>query len=40
MNKLKAVHLNDATHERGSHVDRHARIGEGKICLLYTSRCV
>lgn len=31
LNKLKAVHLNDATHERGSHVDRHARIGEGKI---------
>lgn len=31
LGKLKAVHLNDATHERGSHVDRHARIGEGKI---------
>ena len=31
LSKLKAVHLNDATHERGSHVDRHARIGEGKI---------
>ena len=31
LDKLKAVHLNDATHERGSHVDRHARIGEGKI---------
>ncbi len=31
LNKLKAVHLNDATHERGSHVDRHARIGKGKI---------
>lgn len=31
LSKLRAVHLNDATHERGSHVDRHARIGEGKI---------
>ena len=31
LGKLRAVHLNDATHERGSHVDRHARIGEGKI---------
>lgn len=31
LDKLRAVHLNDATHERGSHVDRHARIGEGKI---------
>ena len=28
---LDGVLLNDATHERGSHVDRHARIGEGKI---------
>lgn len=31
LSKLRAAHLNDATHERGSHVDRHARIGEGKI---------
>ena len=31
LDKLRAVHLNDATHERGSHVDRHARIGEGRI---------
>ncbi len=31
LDKLRAVHLNDATHDRGSHVDRHARIGEGKI---------
>lgn len=31
LSKLRAVHLNDATHDRGSHVDRHARIGEGKI---------
>ena len=31
LKKLRAVHLNDATHDLGSHVDRHARIGEGKI---------
>lgn len=31
LDKLCAVHLNDATHDKGSHVDRHARIGEGKI---------
>lgn len=31
LEKLRAIHLNDATHEKGSHVDRHARIGEGKI---------
>lgn len=31
LDKLHAVHLNDATHNRGSHVDRHARIGEGTI---------
>ncbi|MEC4183592.1 deoxyribonuclease IV [Adlercreutzia sp. R21] len=31
LDKLRAVHLNDATHNRGSHVDRHARIGEGTI---------
>lgn len=31
LDKLRAVHLNDAAHERGSHVDRHTRIGEGLI---------
>ena len=30
---LKAIHLNDSLNERGSHKDRHARIGEGKIGL-------
>ena len=29
--RLKAIHLNDSLNERGSHKDRHARIGEGKI---------
>ncbi len=28
---LKAIHLNDSMNELGSHKDRHARIGEGKI---------
>ena len=31
--RLKAIHLNDSLNERGSHKDRHARIGEGKIGL-------
>lgn len=30
---LKAVHLNDSMNELGSHKDRHAKIGEGKIGL-------
>ena len=28
---LKAIHLNDSLNDCGSHKDRHARIGEGKI---------
>ncbi len=31
LDKLLAVHLNDSKEARGSHVDRHARIGEGTI---------
>lgn len=31
--RLKAIHLNDSQNERGSHKDRHARIGEGHIGL-------
>lgn len=31
VNRLRAVHLNDSKNERGSHKDRHARIGEGLI---------
>ena len=31
--RLKAIHINDSLNERGSHKDRHARIGEGKIGL-------
>lgn len=33
LERLKAVHLNDSLNDRGSHKDRHARIGEGKIGL-------
>lgn len=29
--RLKAVHFNDSMNECGSHKDRHAKIGEGKI---------
>ncbi len=31
LDKLKAFHLNDSLNERGSHKDRHALLGEGKI---------
>ncbi len=33
LNRLKAIHLNDSLNNLGSHKDRHARIGEGKIGL-------
>lgn len=31
LDKLKAVHLNDSMYGLGSHKDRHAKIGEGKL---------
>ncbi|MBX9034156.1 deoxyribonuclease IV [Gordonibacter massiliensis (ex Traore et al. 2017)] len=31
LDRLRAVHLNDSMNARGSHKDRHARIGEGEI---------
>lgn len=31
LDKLKCVHVNDSKEERGSRVDRHARVGEGAI---------
>ena len=31
LESLKAIHLNDSLNDCGSHKDRHARIGEGKI---------
>ena len=33
LERLKAVHLNDSLNPRGSHKDRHARIGAGTIGL-------
>ena len=33
LSKLKAVHLNDSMNPKGSHKDRHAKIGEGTIGL-------
>ena len=33
LEKLKAIHLNDSLTDLGSHKDRHARIGEGRIGL-------
>ena len=31
LDRLKAVHFNDSMNDCGSHKDRHAKIGEGKI---------
>ena len=31
LDRLQAIHLNDSMNARGSHKDRHARIGEGEI---------
>ena len=33
LDRLKAVHFNDSMNDCGSHKDRHAKIGEGKIGL-------
>lgn len=33
IDRLRAVHLNDSMNPRGSHKDRHAKIGEGEIGL-------
>ncbi len=33
LEKLHALHINDSLNDPGSHKDRHARIGEGKIGL-------
>lgn len=33
LEKLKTIHLNDSLNDLGSHKDRHARIGEGRIGL-------
>ena len=33
LSRLKTIHLNDSLNDLGSHKDRHARIGEGRIGL-------
>lgn len=38
--RLKAVHLNDSMNGLGSHKDRHAKLGEGKIGLEALTRVV
>ena len=40
LERLKAIHLNDSMNELGSHKDRHAKIGEGKIGLEAFGRIV
>ena len=40
LERLLAIHINDSLNERGSHKDRHARIGEGKIGLPAFERIV
>ena len=40
LDKLKAIHLNDSMNAFGSHKDRHAKIGEGKIGLVAIGRII
>ena len=40
LKRLKAVHLNDSMNDLGSHKDRHAKLGEGKIGLKALTRVV
>ena len=40
LERLKAIHLNDSLNDLGSHKDRHARIGEGKIGLEALARVI
>ncbi len=40
LSRIKAVHLNDSVFGLGSHKDRHARIGEGKIGTAAFARIV
>ncbi|WP_367925806.1 deoxyribonuclease IV [uncultured Ruthenibacterium sp.] len=40
LDKLKAIHSNDSQNPLGSHKDRHARIGEGKIGVEAFQRIV
>ena len=40
LERLKAIHLNDSLNDCGSHKDRHARIGEGKIGMETLARII
>lgn len=40
LSRLKAIHINDSMNPRGSHKDRHARIGEGCIGLAAFERII
>jgi len=40
LKRLRCIHLNDSLNPRGSHKDRHARIGEGKIGFEALARVV
>lgn len=40
LDRLYAVHFNDSLNERGSHKDRHAKIGEGQIGAKALERVV
>lgn len=40
LDRLCAIHLNDSMNERGSHKDRHAKIGEGTIGIDNISKII
>lgn len=40
LNKLYAIHLNDSLNPLGSHKDRHAKIGQGKIGVEAIARII
>jgi len=40
LERLKAIHLNDSMNERGSHKDRHEKIGRGQIGLEAFGRII
>lgn len=40
LERLYAIHLNDSMNPKGSHKDRHAKIGEGSIGLKAITRII
>lgn len=40
LGRLRAVHLNDSVHGLGTHKDRHAKLGEGKIVWKAIARII